>query len=418
MAFSYSALNNYGKSSLPSIESWGTNMNILRDPPKSIHTRRIDKVGQTSDITQMIQDSGNRSCEAISHYARGINPFVSVSYSNDGNNGGQQSGGITAGGQTAAYLPYRVIRDGAFRPPVLPPEMLLPQSRQPRVWTTAFTNPEFPDYSRKLRVCGTDKDFREVKNETLKACVRPTAVFRMETPLKEPYEVKYAVKNNLIHTEATSGVRPMDITSQHMTEPTKETYTNPLHAYAQSNLGEDKYVNNSEFNPDRYLQNANAHSANTNVSSQNGITPITDILDLSDLPIKDIRTTSHQAPMSGIERNNFDHQPLELARTLPEYTATTNRGQDIYRPIRHENIIEYNRNMPVASWEASHVSMGETNQGSRTYNLAPKIQPGGYNVPGQMPMQGRMQNVQDMGMSQKTNIGHAVAQQHESRYLH
>ena len=57
MSISYSGLTNYGKATLPSAESWGTNMNILRDPPKSITTRRIDKVGQTSEITTMIDDS-------------------------------------------------------------------------------------------------------------------------------------------------------------------------------------------------------------------------------------------------------------------------------------------------------------------------------------------------------------------------
>ena len=36
---SYSALINNGKITLPSVTTWGTNMNILRDPPKSITTR-------------------------------------------------------------------------------------------------------------------------------------------------------------------------------------------------------------------------------------------------------------------------------------------------------------------------------------------------------------------------------------------
>ena len=94
MSFSYSGLTNYGKASLPSAEGWGSNMNILRDPPKSIHTRRLDKVGQTSDITAMIDDSGNRVCEGINVFARGVNPMVSVSYNNVGNNGGQGSGAV------------------------------------------------------------------------------------------------------------------------------------------------------------------------------------------------------------------------------------------------------------------------------------------------------------------------------------
>ena len=112
-------------------------MNILRDPPKSIHTRRIDKVGQTSSITATIDDSSNRACEAILQYARGVNPMVSVSYGNQGNNGGKSTLQRSQGSQ--AFLPYRVVRDGAFRPPVMRQEQLMPLSRQPRQWTTAFT---------------------------------------------------------------------------------------------------------------------------------------------------------------------------------------------------------------------------------------------------------------------------------------
>ena len=130
---SYSGLTNHGKVTLPSVESWGTNMNILRDPPKSVHTRKIDKVGQTSNITSMIDDSTDRASEAIMVYARGVNPSVSVSYNNVGNNGGQSSGALAGLNNTqAAKLPYPIMRDGVFRPPVLKQEQLLPLSRQPR----------------------------------------------------------------------------------------------------------------------------------------------------------------------------------------------------------------------------------------------------------------------------------------------
>ena len=33
MSLSYSGLVNHGKLTLPSVDTWGTNMNILRDPP-------------------------------------------------------------------------------------------------------------------------------------------------------------------------------------------------------------------------------------------------------------------------------------------------------------------------------------------------------------------------------------------------
>ena len=83
-AITYSGLRNYGKTSLPSVESWSQNMNILKDPPKSIHTRRIDKTGTTSSRTVMIDESGDRASGCINVYARGVNPMVSVSYNNNG----------------------------------------------------------------------------------------------------------------------------------------------------------------------------------------------------------------------------------------------------------------------------------------------------------------------------------------------
>ena len=157
MSISYHGIVGYGKSTLPSVESWSTNMNILRDPPKSITTRKIDKVGETSEITQMIQESGDRTCETIQVYARGVNPMVSVSYDNSSNNGGQNQYGKATNGKQS-FLPYRVMRDGAFRPPIRDQRDLLPLSRLPRVWTSSFTQPGFADFSKKSMVPLTYED--------------------------------------------------------------------------------------------------------------------------------------------------------------------------------------------------------------------------------------------------------------------
>jgi len=158
MALSYSGIVNYGKVTLPSVESWGTNMNIMKDPPKSVHTRKIDKVGETSAIATAVDESGDRFCEAINYYARGQNPMVAVSY------GQGQKKSCTTG---EAFLPYRIARDGAFRPPIWKQEDLLPLSRMPRVWTEVSTQPYKPIFTKRLRNCGTAEDTREVRNSTL-----------------------------------------------------------------------------------------------------------------------------------------------------------------------------------------------------------------------------------------------------------
>ena len=194
---SYSGITNYGKVTLPSVEAGLGSMNILRDPPKSIMTRRIDKVGETSSITEMIDLSENRACEAISTYARGVNPMVSVSYGNEGNNGGQRVSGCGKGSYNLSIgngkLPYRIMDNGAFRPPILRQENLLPLSRLPRTNTSSFTKPGFVDFSKKLMCPGSEE--RYIKQKTLKACIRPTATYRLNAPLVEPFEVKYVIKN-------------------------------------------------------------------------------------------------------------------------------------------------------------------------------------------------------------------------------
>ena len=445
---SYSGLTNYGKATLPSVDTWGTNMNILRDPPKSITTRRIDRVGQTSSITQMIDDSSNRACEAILQYARGVNPMVGVSYDNYGNNGGQRSRGIT--NQTQAYLPYTVIKDGAFRPPVLRQEQILPLSRQARPWTTAFTKPGFADFSRKMKVCGNAANTKEVKNSLMKVCARPSAVYKLETPLEEPFEIKYNIQNPL-HVSGGSGVRTMDRTTQHVQEPTKGVDYNLLHASAQANKGLNKYVNNSEFDPHRYLQDAPLKSASANVGynkhvdssefdperylqdaphnpvSSNvaqphlQVTSLEDIFDLSDnVKTKDKMNIYHNAPVSGYDKTEYIHGDLMLDRNLPEHNARTNIQQNIHKRSEYENELHFDRNMPNAQ---AMSNPGNSRRGvmdemtSRDYRLKPTINAGGFDGRGVLPMQNRMQDVMAQRYeSEKTKINRRVNEQFTGRY--
>jgi len=184
---SYSGITNYGKSSLPSVESWGTNNNILRDPPRSITTRRIDKVSETSIIEQEQQDSSNRIAESILQFPRGVNPMVSVNYGSNG--GGYKSGGSTVpvfnstgvqigtnfmSGNVQAKLPYRIMEGGAFRPPIQRPQDLLPLSRLPRNNTYVDPIAYKPDFTKKILCQGSAKDYRNVKNGTLQVSSNPT----------------------------------------------------------------------------------------------------------------------------------------------------------------------------------------------------------------------------------------------------
>lgn len=415
MSLSYSGIVNRGKVTLPSVESWSSNLNILRDPPKGVYTTRKDKIGQTSRINQYAEDSPDRIRENIRVYALGQNPMVSVSYSNHGNNGG--SGGITSGNQQAK-LPYTIMRDGAFRPPVLLQQDLLPLSRQRRVLTNEFTKPGFADFSRKLRTSSTAANTKEVHTETLHGCVRPTAVYKIEKPIHEPFEVKYVIQPS-IKTSANSGLRTMDITQQNIQDPTKEIDKNPLHAHARANYTDaTRYVNTNEFDPNRYIQDTNTHNVNTNASSNKNSTFIDDIIDLSDLPVHDdIRTYSTQAPVSGVEKTKYFHDDIELSRTLPEYQTRTNIADNtVYKNISHENTVELSRNTPMTSFTSNTNAKGNSDNSSRDVRLNPKINPGGYDIPSQIPSFERTNVIHNYSENEKSRMNRIVSDSMQSRY--
>ena len=430
MSISYSGLTNYGKASLGSVDSWGTNMNILKDPPKGIYTRRIDKVGETSEITAMVDDSENRACESINVYARGVNPMVSVSYGNEGNNGGQRSGianggegGMQIGGQAQAYLPYRVVNEGAFYAPILTQTNLQPLSRQPRIWTTAFTQPGFVDFSKKMKTCGNAENTKEVKTTTLKASVRPTAVYKIDTGIKEPFEVKYVIQPTLKKSYNTA-LKTTDRTTQHVLNQTKEINNNNIHSFANTNLNkniyvdinefnpdrylqdtnahevytnvnDNKYVNNNEFNPDRYLQDTNAHDVYTNLNANIQVTSIEDILDLSNVKTKENFTIDYTTPLSGNDKVEYIHDNLELNRVLPQYSTTTNIKNNQQKILQHEYMIELEKNTPLTQYSVNPGKQGENNISARQYQLNEKINYGGFEGKGTKPTIERSMNIHE-----------------------
>ena len=342
MSISYSAITNFGKATLPSVETWGTNMNILKDPPKSIMTRRIDKVGQTSFITETIDQSENRVAESILQFARGVNPSVSVSYSNNSNNGGQLSGGISAisnNSGRSASLPYKVNEN--FRPPVLTQFDLQPLSRLPRVWTTALTKPGFADFSKKMRDVGTAEDTKEVKNKLLNISARPTAVYKIETPISEPFEVKYVIQP-FLKKEYNTALKSNSGSVQYYSDPTKGATNQLLHTSAVANKGDVRYNNNinNDIYKENYIQDINNTQAYTNLGNSymnNG--NINDI-DFSQIRVNDLQNIDYVTQLKGDKYVlDYIHDDLELSRNLPEYEAATNfRGDKTQIDYIHDDI--------------------------------------------------------------------------------
>lgn len=457
MSFSYSGIIGYKKNvTLPSVDTWGTNMNILRDPPKSIMTRRKDKVGETSSITTMIDESGSRSCEAISMYTRGVNPSVSVDYGNVGNNGGQRvnSGFTNTGlGKSQAYLPYRIMRYGNFRPPVKSPIENLPLSRQPRVNTKAFSNKGFVDFTKKLRCPGGN--YKEILKSKLKTCIRPTAVYNISHQAIEPFEVKYVIKNpTLIDSQAgKTGVRTRDLTMLNNIEP-KSSITNErvqaenvyankstnknsnnnksrlktdiyiqdaLHSNVISNKSTNKHTNkNSELKTDRYIQNVVYNDVVSNKSKSSNVTSIEDLIgfnvnehtkdavNIAYTPLKTGNTTDGQI---------HNHEDLHLDRRVLQAEAITNKRENIYKRQEIQYQSEQKHNRPIASATSNFgINNKQSNKdlNSRDYKLKPTINAGEFSGRAQIPGQ-KQHNEVKLRTSNKYNMNKQIQQMKADR---
>ena len=399
MSISYHGVVGYGKATLPSVETWSTNMNILRDPPKSITTRKIDKVGETSEITQMIQESGDRACEAIQVYARGVNPMVSVSYDNFGNNGGQKVYGHPGGGKQS-FLPYRVMRDGAFRPPIKDQREILPLSRLPRIWTSSFSQPGFADFSKKVLCQGTDENTKGVKKQgqILKACVRPTATYQIQTPIMEPFEVKNVIKNPLL-VHGHSGYQSQKKINGYIGEPVKEIIENPNRIDMNINMGNSMMNKNIEVNvkTDKYLQDTLLTNFEGNKSKNIQTTTIDELYNMeTDKYIQDTVNVNCNTNQSGYDKYEYIHDDLQLERTLPNYNAKTNTGYNIHKKLDNQiSERQYISNHPLASATTNRGMQrkGKDNNNNTIYTLKPTINTGGLEGLPTMPIVDRGKNI-------------------------
>jgi hypothetical protein len=373
----YSGLTNYGKITLPSVESWGSDMNILRDPPKSISTRRVDKVGQTSEITQMVQDSGDRISginDTILVYARGVNPMVAVSYDNFSNNGGQRSGGASMAslpyGQnknTQAKLPYRIMNGGAFRPPIRDQRDLLPLSRLPRVWTSQFSQPGFADFSKKAMCPTPETQFRNIRKEQnmLRPKIYPQASFKLESPMIENFEPSYIVKKRLTDYRQTVGKTSLNSGVQTTTRfngefgvPTKQVVEKrkPEIIGNKKGLNMKDGGNNGDGKDNDYTENyiqrhtRNAYSVEggigTNISRDQDRTMIEDLF-VSEASFKEPVRYSYEAPKIGYNQEmNFDEfhdkRSIELQNNRPN--ASMDNNVFVNRRNIEEEMMDNNRN--------------------------------------------------------------------------
>lgn len=399
MSISYSGLTNYGKATLPSVETWGTNNNILRDPPKAIMTRRIDKVGQTNEVNALIEQGPDRSCEYINKFARGRNPFVSVDYSNYGTNSGGGSFSATGLGSSLyspqARLPYAAIQNGAFRPPIKTQDELLPLSRLRRPGTFAYTNPEVIDYTKRMRTCGDDTNTREVRPKIISVSSQPTKSFKIERPVPlQDATIRYSTTDKKIKIGRESGIRTMNRTVQHAGKPTKEITNCTLKGSATTNIsaytrGKEGYHN---LDTDRYIV---ADPIQYDIVANRTGPDNTDITNL----------------MGSVSRHMKDNVNAQ------GYTNHSGIG-DTTR-YEFDNEIELKKNIPQSEYEMQQVAFGSNpmeNMG-REVRLREKVNPGGFEGKSSIPLTSR-QDAQYSQAIQEQEMNRKVMESIQSKFGH
>ncbi|CCV01816.1 hypothetical protein IIV22_139L [Invertebrate iridescent virus 22] len=253
---SYSALTSYGKATLPSVEGWNGNFDIVKDPPSGIHTRRIIKVGENNDLLDWNEESGSRINEMINIYARGNNPMVSVQYSNHGNTGsglmgvyggtsGNNMNGVMTSG-SGGKLPYRIMNEGAFRPPILRQEDLLPLSRMPRVCTSVTSKRCRVDQTKRIEPDVVEY-FKEIHKSPIRVSTESNKSFKKEGPQAPPSNIDLMI-NNRVTTNVNSNVKKLKDEGDHLIPTLNNTLlvTNTDHIN-QKRISQQKYLNTNVF---------------------------------------------------------------------------------------------------------------------------------------------------------------------------
>jgi hypothetical protein len=420
MSISYSGIIGHtAKVTLPSVEFGLGSINILRDPPKSIHTRRRNKVGETSSITAMIDESGSRACEAILQYPRGINPFAKVSYQNYGNNGGQRSGGITKGGGRQAYLPYN-LGQGAFRPPIMRQEQLFPLSRLPRNSREVLTNPRINKFVSQGSCPNIGDPYKGVKKSQITCNVRPTATFVIQTPLTAPSDVHTSINNKKLSVSAHSGICASDQTKQVVGTPCKNIIISPIHSHVTANTGSSTLQKSGDttFSTERFIQDKLYSNVTANKNRNIQILGLEDVMDV-DVRTRDRPNMSCSTAIAGIKNEEFLSRDYNTHRDVLPVYSQTNHGRDIYIPQESVHTQSLSRNYPISSMMTnSGMTRGIDTISSRDYYLPPKNNAGSYAGRAQKPMTERMQNVNEGFVTRKSLMNKKILEQTLSRNAH
>lgn len=375
-----SALRSHGKVTLPSVDNgWLINSSIVKDPPKSITTRRIDKVGDAQMIVDMIEDNGDRICGSIMKFPRGVNPAGEMAdplltskernatIQNNSNNAVRPSTdpgyrfSSQFGRGSGGYLARRIMMyAGAFRPPMYTVEQLAPLSRQPRLRTSCITHPEKINYTASPLESSADYAKSIRKDLAQFDAVAPCVDVRERSGQYNLQPMDYIQDEPIQIANVTAGLRPRDLTIQENQVCRPVTELQPTTAYANTSRCSEKITRDSMMyayqkppqnevheqilksyvNPRFQLGDRDANTIDTtNISHF-----IMDYPKASAGQVVSAPGTCREFPQMDIDTKFYLHddpcraENIIAAPTVHRYTRNIDSDMDNYHAIRDENI--------------------------------------------------------------------------------
>lgn len=429
---------------LPSVESF----HIMRAPPSSIHTRKKERVDM-SDVSYMIRNDDSRINEGISYLQRGVNNMVDVSYNNNGM-GGSRTNTMA---NIQASNPYKVMKDGAFRPPLFTQEDLLPLSRQRRSETAAITNPGirsgFSIHNLQSQIDNGEVNAAIDKEKINYIAARPTAVYRMDIPqevfsghrLRDPLKVSasagYMGNQNYDIARVAPQNSPMEASRDRLDVSATPNVNNPnANTSRDDNIDINNYIKDNiilknispnfrimvfDSNNKNYSEVFSSIKEKLNIAVQSSLNNPISLArtDGTQIKIKDYRW---QIVTSAVGRDNLVLLPqnapdLQLERNTPLYAVGTNTSG--YTKQERFHTVDPLMGSQVHASAGSGVSMRYGRQEAihdveRNMNLRGMGSVGGHSNMGVMPIQ---QNHDIPTLSSKNiSVKQAAALEMGSRY--
>ena len=380
-----------GASTLPSRED----INILKDPPKSVHTRKHEPVN-IGDVTHMVRENPDRTSDAIQLYARGVNPAVSVEYQNRGG-GGTRTSVIS---QSQASNPYNVVHEGAFRPPLFRPiEDGLPLSRQKRDWTSVTSKPGGPEadtfYQRTVNEKGINKN-------PIRKAVHTSYAYNIQKSAK-PY-VGNAVLDPLTFSIITQQLdprkyvdnKPIELSGQGALRDEDHTLRKQIgsrarytHGNSNDGVGEKRAAQIASVDLRSHpvasaIGGGNQTIAHTSIDEFGQPTMSRHVVDDKDM----IRGTAstYASKQHRYNLSELSYPEIHLARLTPHQTVNANIHYQIQStPDTLMPILDDNRPIVAAYSLPSRPNDVDNWFREQSVKLPDKIQPGGFSNAGFVP---------------------------------